>query len=383
MMALARRIPADARILVGALIALIVFTAIGVIFGPAPPAPSLSVRSDDPDGAMALRRWLEQAGYDVVEALETPADLEQMDVLFILDPVIYYQQDDGERLQRWVEEGNTLIITGDPYNVNPLLSAFEVSLSYLLVYETLFSPAAPTLTSPPFADLRGHAYYGVETERPGVVVHFSTETMPVLVSFAEGQGTVWVSGAMRPFSNRGLQDAGSPSLIQNMLAIVPSTATIGFDEYGHAYGKAVPTVSGWLFGTAPGWGILSALIVTMTFLAFRGRRFGSAVPIPEERLRREPVEYIQAMANLFRRSGQRTEMLKHYKHQLRRRLSERYALDPGLSDADLVKTIVFYDPGVDESSLRTLLKRLSQTSVSESELVSVAIEVDQFLRSFE
>ena len=103
----------------------------------------------------------------------------------------------------------------------------------------------------------------------------------------------------------------------------------------------------------------------MIFLALQGRRFGRAVPLPSDRLRREPVEYIQAMANLFRRSGQRAAILKHYRDQLRRRLTERYALDPHLDDIELVKTIVFRDPTVDEAALRGLLRRLSSKQINE------------------
>lgn len=383
MTAIVRNISADFRILAGALVVIVVLAVVAVIFGPAPPAPPLSVRNDDRNGAMALRRWLERSGYNVVEALGTPSNLDQLDVLFVLDPVIFYGEDDGTRIKRWVENGNTLIITGAPYNVNALLSSYDMALRYIWPGEPVLSPAAPTLNAPPLKTLQVDAFYGIETERPGVVVHLSTETMPILVSFNEGNGRVWVSGSLRPFTNRGLQDEGSPGLIQNMLASVPLTATIGFDERGHGYGETPQTVSAWLFGTSPGWGVLSGLIITMTYLAFRGRRFGKAVPLPDERLRREPVEYIQAMANLFRRSGQRAEVLRHYNQQLRRRLSERYALDPKLNDVELIKTVVFHDPDVDETVLRDLLKRLSHQKISEQELITIASDVDHLLRSME
>jgi hypothetical protein len=201
------------------------------------------------------------------------------------------------------------------------------------------------------------------------------------VSASHGAGRVWVSGALRPFTNLGLQDPGSARLVANLLAGFPPTFTVGFDEAAHGYGDpASQSLSGWLFGAAPGWGIVLALVITMIFLATRGRRFGRAVPLPDERLRRESVEYIYAMATLFRRSGQRSEILRHYDDQLRRRLSERYAVDPKLEAIEFVKTVVYRDPTLHEAELRDLMKRLSQKKVSEPDLIRIASDVDQFLR---
>lgn len=156
---------------------------------------------------------------------------------------------------------------------------------------------------------------------------------------------------------------------------------IGFDEGGHGY--ADPTqqsLFAWLFGTTAGWGVLAGLGLTMVYAASRGRRFGRAVPLPDDRLRRESVEYIQAMATLFRRSGQRSEILRHYDGQLRRRLSERYAVDPRLEAVELLKTVIYRDPSLDETQLRRLLLGLAQPRISEAGLVSLLSELDDFLR---
>ena len=70
-----------------------------------------------------------------------------------------------------------------------------------------------------------------------------------------------------------------------------------------------------LLTTPPGLGLVLAFGLTFVFLALRGRRFGRIVPLPDETLRREPVEYIQAMANLYRRSGQQI-LMKRPRHAL-------------------------------------------------------------------
>jgi hypothetical protein len=372
-------VSANLRLVVGSLIALGMLAVIATLVAPAPPAPALSVRSTDADGTMALRLWLEQSGYAVREVLSNPIQTDGLNVLFILDPFISYSSDEAATIREWVRRGNTLIVAGEPLFLRELLEPYNASVSYLDHYVSTLAPASPTLLLPAFERVRVDTYYGVETRRPDVLVHLATEDVPVLVSFREGQGTVWVTSALRPFTNRGLSDPGSARLVLNLLARVPRTAVIGFDEARHGFGTA-PSVSGWLFGTAAGWGLLLAVGLTMVFLALRGRRFGRAVPIPEERLRREPVEYIQAMANLFRRSGHRVEMLRHYRGQLRRRLSERYSVDPHLSDVELVKTVAFREPSIDEAALRGVLRRLSDERGSEQDLVSAALDVDEWLR---
>ncbi len=370
----------DARILTVSLVVLVILAAITVAVAPPPEAPPLSVRSAGRDGAMALQMWLRRSGYDVREVLSYN-QLDAVDVLFVLEPLLFiYSGEEAQLLQRWVEDGHTLIIAGTPFAVNSLLAPYELSLNFLPISGEMLSPAAPSLISPPFSAVRAEAVSVVETERADGAPHLFSVDLPVLVSASHGAGRVWVSGALRPFTNLGLQDPGSARLVANLLAGIPTTFTIGFDEAAHGYGDpASQSLSGWLFGTAPGWGIVLALVVTMVFLETRGRRFGRAVPLPDERLRRESVEYIYAMATLFRRSGQRSEILRHYDDQLRRRLSERYAVDPKLDAIEFVKTVVYRDPTLDEAVLRDLMKRLSQKKVSEQELIKTASDVDKFL----
>jgi uncharacterized protein DUF4350 len=370
----------DAKLVIAVLVGIVALAVAAVIVTPLPSGPSLSVRSGDAGGAMALRLWLEQSGYTVRELLSDPIQPEQVNVLFVLDPIFPYSSDEAARIQNWVRRGNVLIIAGRPFAVNRLLAPYDLSLAILPEPVAALTPSSPTLLVPPFDAVHAHAVYSIDGERSDLVVYLFAGDRPALVSFSEGQGVVWVSGALRPFSNQGLSDPGSARLILNLLSRAPSNTTVGFDEARHGFSNSL-SVFGWLVGTAPGWALLLALALTMTYLALRGRRFGHPVPIPEERLRREPVEYIQAMASLFRRSGQRTEILKHYRDQFRRRLSERYAVDPKLADYDFAKALAARDSEIEESALRDLLRRLNQRQIGEQGLIGITSEVDDWLRS--
>ncbi len=345
-------------------------------------APALSVRSADPDGSMALDQWLAASGYPVEEVTSLSRQLDRLRLLFVLNPIIEVSEQDAAQLSAWVRQGNTLIIAGNPIFTDTLLHVFNARMDYLTQGSLKLSAAAPTLVDPPFDSARVEAVYSVVTERADVVVHQFSQGQPVLVSFSEGAGMVWLSGALRPFTNLGLSDPGNAHLLANLVAAVPRDSSVGFDEIVHGFGEDTQqSLSAWLFGTSPGWAILIGFAGIMIYLALRGRRFGRALPLPEQQVRRDTREYIQAIATLFRRSGQRGEIVKHYDQQLRRRLSERYAVDPNLEAPALVKAVAERDPALDSQALAGVLNDLGRQNVSEQELVATAASVDRWLRS--
>jgi hypothetical protein len=371
----------DLRILIISLVGLAIAAAFAALNSPPPPAPPLSVRSAGQDGSMALSQWLDESGYHSRQVLSSPIRLESEDALFILNPLLAYTSDEATRIQQWVRDGHLLVVAGSPYAVNSLLEPYDITLEFLdTMSGEVLSPANPLLAAPPFETVQAEARYRIGGKRTDTVTHLAAGTDPVLISFREGAGQVWVSGALRPFTNLGLHDAGSARLMLNLLAGLPPGTVVGFDEAKHGFSETPSSVMNWLVSVPAGWGILLALALTLVYLGLQGRRFGRALPLPDDRLRREPVEYIQAMANLFRRSGLRSDTLGHYRAQLRRRLTERYAVDPKLNDAELVKTVIYHEPSLDEAELRRVLKALSNPRPSEADLVSAALDVDTWLR---
>lgn len=371
------------RFILAGIVLFVLLTITTLLTLPYPVAPALSVRSQDDNGSMALKLWLSASGYQVQEVTSRTDQLETIDLLFILNPITDLNEKEAHEVRNWVREGHILIIAGRPYFTETLLEAFEVQMRFLTSGDLSLSAAAPTLLDPPFDSARVEAQYWIETERLDAVPHQFSEGMPVLVSLSEGAGTVWISGGLRPFTNQGLSDAGNARLIANLVASIPRRAVIGFDEVVHGFGEEEQqqTLSAWLFGTSTGWAILMGFGLTMLYLALRGRRFGRAIPLPEAQVRRDSREYIQAIASFFRRSGQRGEIVQHYDRQLRRRLSERYAVDPKLETANLIRVVMERDPNIDPQLLEWTLNDLARRNVNEQELVAIAAKVDRLLRS--
>lgn len=376
----------DNRLLIVGVIGVLIAAILTVQFAPEPKAPPYSVRSDEPDGAMVLRRWLEQGGYKTRELVGSTFEGDELDVLFVLNPRWPYTSIEAQEVREWVQQGHTLIVAGDSYRVYSLLEAFDISLRYLFVDTEVRALTSPSLISPPFGEVALSSIYEIVSSRSDLTMHLAIDEYPVLASFPEGEGTLWVSGSILPFTNRGIQEADNASLILNILVEDPPGSRVGFDEAQHGRDDETTSQSrnflDWLTTSAPGWSILLAFALTMVFVLLRGRRFGRPIPLQEDVLRREPVEYIQAMANLMRRSGQRQYTLHHYRMQFRRALARRYAVPADLNAEELSRAVAERDPAVDQAELRQLLVRLEQQRISEQELVSIVVQIDDWNRTY-
>jgi len=390
--------PNNLRLLIIILVAIIIVSLLALL--PNTP-PQLPQDNADTSEIILLRDWLEGIGFQTRDLATTPLDIGNARVVFVLGSKTGITTNDSRTLRTWVRQGNTLIVAGLPAVVNPVMSAFGgITVSSAVIGSETVVQAGPTLKLPPVDIATIRASYRITSTRTDLVVHYYVQNSPAVISFPEGNGTVWVLSTYYPFTNAGLSQSRSNSserkdrpnaeLVLNMLAGVPSGAMLAFDE---TVGTLVTTSGSGsqterqeslldsLLKSPAGWALILTVVLTITFLSLRGRRFGKAVPLPDDRLRREPVEYIQAIANLLRRARQRAEVQKHYSAQIRRLLSERYSIDPKMGTTDLLRTVSARDPHLNVDLLRDILNRLAVRRLGEEAMVKLASDVDQFLRS--
>src|SRR5579871_4040463 len=140
----------DTQLMIGAVIALAIIAAVVAIFG-YEGGPPLSIHSADPDGALALRLWLEKQGYTVRELLSKPIQPDDAAVLFILAPIEDYPATEITSLGNWVRAGHTLIVAGSPSQVNDVLAPYGMLLDYHFEdSNSQYSQAGPAFLAPPF-----------------------------------------------------------------------------------------------------------------------------------------------------------------------------------------------------------------------------------------
>lgn len=349
--------------------------------------PPLASFSNAPDGARALRLWLQDLGYKVRDDSPDPfAVPDEASLALMLEPSTPVTTGEWKALDKWVEAGGTLVLAGDGLGTALATEHYTITLAYLTETAPSLTAQMPLFASPPLprtAAVQAQAY--LSTDRRDVAPLLATDAGPVALSFAQGKGRVIVSAAPFAFTNAGLKQAGNPELVLNLIPAAARGAA-WFDEWHHDVRPSTADAAGiagpedWLRFTPAGHALLFAAAVIFLALLLRGGRFGRPVPLPKDTARRAPLEYITAMANLHRRARQRRAALRHYHDQLKRRLGRRYRLDPGLRDSEYVTRLAGLRPALDADGLRALLMALAQPAVSEDGLVRLAGQAADWMK---
>ncbi len=381
-----RRISRDNWLLVGLLLLLLFITMAVALWqlNEGTQLPTLMSLSDQPDGASALRQWMEELGYQTGH--EMPAGFApppEAALFLMLEPDLNITEDEWGAIDEWVEAGGTLLVAGQSFGAWLAFEHFE--------YEVRSLPSGDNqafvdfrLKSPPITTANNaRPQWHLQSEDDDVDDEelLRIDNRPLLLTFPQGQGRVVLTTLPYPFTNAGLKETGNPELALNLISLSPRGGTIWFDEWHHGLRELqeVPGPAHWLRQTAAGRALLYAAGLLLLFIVLRGRRFGRPLPLPESTHRRAPLEHITALAQLSRRAGHRRAALDHYYQQLKRHFGRRYHLDPSLPDDEYVTQLATLNPNINRQELARLLARLQAQQVSESELLHLAQEVNEWL----
>ncbi len=369
--------------------------------------PALANDSNEPNGGRALWLWLTNLDYFVHDTVQAEYAIPgNTSLVLLLEPQTPITEIEWEILDTFVENGGTLLLAGEGGGTAQAVRHYNFSLRYANEETPALAPLLPLFTNPPLTNdptpraedspsARGatlHAFTYLQPNPPAedeettpFIPLVALPEGPVLVSFEQGKGRVLLSVDVTPFTNAGLKDPGNPELVLNLIGTVPRETHVWFDEWHH--GKRLETapaqVSGpgeWLQRTPAGRALLYVAGVIFLGLLLGGRQFGRPVPLAHELTRRAPLEYVTALANLNRRAGNRTALLRHYHSQLKRNLGRRYRLDPALHDGEFLTRLAQYDPTLDTETLRTLLARLTRKNATEAEMVQWAREAAEWIK---
>ncbi len=349
----------------------------------APAIPYLST-SPAPDGALALKMWVQKLGYRVLKdtssAYRPPAGV---DVIFIIQPIYDISNNEFDQLDTWVKGGGTLVLAGDTPYISSALKRYDFSLSYLNRTPDSLPAETPLLTSPDLtspAPVQPDLY--LDSTKSDFVTLLASDGHPLIVSFDNGLGRVILSSTVYPFSNLGLKDNANATLVLNLIALAKSRGSVWFDDWHHGLqtDTAIIGPEQWLRATPIGHSLIFVIGIIFIALLLAGRGFGRPVPLPNELKRRGPLEHVTAIANLNRKAGHRSAALQQYHTRLKRHLGRRYRLDPSLPDADYVNMLGQYNPSIDQAALLNLLKSLSKKNVSETEMVELASDASDWMK---
>ncbi|MBI5302179.1 MAG: DUF4350 domain-containing protein [Chloroflexi bacterium] len=344
--------------------------------------PATTYSADD-NGALALHSWLNEVGYHT-ERIENTSSFDIGDdtrVLFILDPSETITAREVTAIMRWVERGNTLVIADNwSFNSDNLLRVLRVEINYVDRFVTRATVVQP-VRGLGATQVVVNASHEIKSSRDDAIVFLRADNLPALVTFPQGKGKVWVSSTPYLFSNAGLQDEENAALVLALVSDASRNSIVAFDEFHHGYrtvsadpGSA--SLNALIFQTPWGWALIFALVVIVAYLFVGGQRFGRAMPLPQAIERRNPAEYVSAVARLLRRGGKRAMILNHYRRQIKRVLGRPYHLNPDLSDDEFVAELARYRE-VDRAALLATLRELSPQRVNEKSLVKLAAQAIQ------
>jgi len=373
----------DARLGIGIVLLLVVVTVFAATQRQTQTQyPSLSTLSSAPDGARALKLWMQALQYNVDET--TPEEFTPPDhttVFFMLEP-LFPSDIDMKAVDKWIDKGGTLILIGEGYDMFSAVDHFDFALDYLGGGAGAAQAESPILLSPLQLNLE-HASvrFALRTERTDYVTLAVYGGKPVLVSFDQGKGRVILGTVTRSFMNIGLKEAGNPELVLNVVALARNKGAVWFDEWHHGVqgGSQALGPSEFLRRNPVGRALL--FVTFAIFLAFllQGRGFGKPIPLPQELKRRGAIEHVTGVANLNRRAAHRSAVMMHYHARIKRKLGQRYRLDSGMDDEDYVNTLARYNPSLEKEQLLNILKRLKRKDVSESDMVTLAGEAAKWI----
>jgi hypothetical protein len=178
--------------------------------------------------------------------------------------------------------------------------------------------------------------FALQSERDDFVVLVANEGEPVIVSFEQGKGRVILGTMVESFANASLKKAGNPELVLNLLALAPPKGTVWFDEWHHGVrsDEQILGPAEFLRRTPVGRSLLFVVFAVFIAIFIQGRGFGRPVPLPQEIKRRGALEHVTGIANLSRRAAHRPAVMMHYHQQVKRKLGQRYRLDPGMDDKE-------------------------------------------------
>jgi hypothetical protein len=359
-------------------------------------------------GLSVLQRWLTIRGYEPVAVRDSLTDVSaSLDALFILPGGRTLTEEEADALMVWAANGKLLVIGVEapaarlPDDTAPTFSQRDALLETIGVsVEDAVFYSGPTLVQPVFADRNGvlditSRNYTLYTERSDAVVLMMRGSDIEMLGLPQGAGDIFVTGEPELFTNgtlRNGQDGKQAiAIINGMLQRLPKNARIGIDatrlDVSTATGvsNSAPESSFWaqVYTQPWGWATLFALALILTTLAMNGRRFGRAMPLPQELVRRSPAEYAHSMARLFRRADKREAMLAHYRRQLKRQLGRPSGVSSDLPDAQFVAELKRVRDDIDEGALLGALRSLENSAsgtVSESDLVRRVNAAQKFTR---
>ena len=314
---------------------------------------------------------------------EFPSRLKSYDALFLQDLNKAPLETEIEKIQDFVRDGGTLIVSGGNHQaMAELVAAFGLRLRRLenrlgFVHRISDEPFLPLH---PADEIHVQAYFVIETFERDIETLYGRGNNGVVVTLRDGEGRVFFTTSAYLFSEDGLRNSGNATLLYNLMSTLPRNARIGLAEGRYYTHESKPSDSfvALVFKTPGGLAAVYICLILFLFLTLRGRRFGKPLDVRENN-RRLSSEYVYAMTRLYQKANTRMEILRHIRDRFRADLGIRWRVNPNLGTTTFLEELTQRGAVDEEGNLTNLVRDLERSgNISEAQLLEIAKRVEAY-----
>jgi len=346
-----------------------------------------STYSTQPSGAKAAYLVLGDLGYQAERWQQSPTDLPEdprRTVLVLAAPQEWPSREERLSLETYLNRGGKILFTGS--RARAFLPRAETEREPVPepIPKLYQAQAISSLTRGGSIRMSPTAYW--DRQGPGVLVHYSDNERPIVVSYKIGKGEVVWWGASTPLSNSAINQAGNLELLLNSLG-EPGQTRILWDEYFHGSRNSM----GAYVATPPVlWGLAQGGLVALAMILTYSRRNGPIYP-PSEPARLSPLEFVETLGGLYRKAHAIRVAIEVPYARFRMMASRQLGLKNDTPTPDLARAVrnrlgyrddgvqvllqeiesAMYDPQLRES---TALKLVQQLNVHTRRLQLISFE---------
>lgn len=299
-------------------------------------------------GFLALFDTLQESNWPVMRWQDPLSSLTGTDQVWIFarSKKAYsfpYTPREGELLLTWIGRGNTAILAGplaDSEDSRALLQSLGIAVEKPVDVEISLLPETPLAP----ANLN---IVNSTALNPVDVPILTKDTAPISALFPPQAIVLWTLNnapyvVKIPFQNGQVYWLASPSLLtrgslaqgQNLEALLSILSpgshrpqAIYFDELHNGFSTA-PNLKALLEDPGIPFAALLTLLGLLTIISSSFVRFGQILPLPGTDASTSTLEMIDSVAELYRKSKLRNEVIRDLYLDTKRRLIQRFKLDP-------------------------------------------------------